>query len=218
MRHLTRLLAVFVVLAASRLPASAQSRSTIGIGGGVDFAHMTQDESFLGSGVGVSGGVQWRLTPATAVEFEVNRAHHVRDLDLHAVVFGPGGRIDVVPYTERWEGNATFAIGSVAHAFGTGTLRPVAWGGGGAMFHDGTRHGPVTPPAVPPGFTMQPGDAASSKQPSTTSFVLDSGAGVDARLGSRAGIRPFVGFRLTGVGGAGPKYIIRGGVRVSFDL
>jgi hypothetical protein len=196
---------------------SAQSRP-IGVTGGLDFARMTDDESFLGSGMGLSGGIQWRLTRATALEIEAGRERHVRDLGFHAVVYDAQGRIDAVPYTQRWEGNSTFVVGSLSHAFGTGTVRPVVWGGGGVMFDDGTERGPVTPPVVPPGFTLQPGDPQSGQDPSATAFVFDGGAGIDSRVSSRVTLRPFAGVRLAGTGETGPKYILRFGVRVAFGL
>jgi hypothetical protein len=196
--------------------ASAQPSGRIGIAGTIDYARMTDDESLLGSGIGAAGSLQWRLSEATGLEVEVGRTRHVRDLNLFAVAHDSQGRFEPVPYTERWEGTATFLVASVAHAFGSGRARPLLWGGGGYMWHGGTRRGPVVAPQPPPGFSLQPGDAQTREGADTSALVADGGFGIDVRVAPRITVRPFAGLRLTSAGQIGPKYIVRTGVRIGF--
>jgi hypothetical protein len=207
--------AIGVVLAASR-PASAQSPGRLGVAGTIEYARMTDDESFLGDGIGGAASVRWRFTEATALEVEAGRTRHVRDLDLFAVAQDTQGRIQPVPYTRRWEGTATFVIASVAHTFGAGRARPVLWGGGGLMYHGGTSRGPLVAPEAPPGFTLQPLGLATEEGASSNALVADGGFGIDIRVAPRMTVRPFAGLRLTSAEQVGPKYIFRTGVRVGF--
>jgi hypothetical protein len=131
------------------------------------------------------------------------------------VAFDSGGRPEPLPYIERWEGTATFVLAVVSHAFGDGRARPVVWGGAGHMSHGGTRRAPLTQPQVPPGFTLQAGDAETRIGGSSRAFLTDGGFGVDVAINDRVTLRPFGGFRLVNTGGFGPKYIIRGGARVA---
>lgn len=217
MKRLARLAAVIAAVAGVPALASAQPAGRFSVAGGVDYARITDDESFLGSGLGVAGTVGWRFTDATSLEVEVGRTRHVRDLDFFAVVHDARGNVDAIPYTQRWQGTATFAIASVAHTFGSGSIRPVVWGGGGLMTHGGTLRGPVVAPQVPPGFTLQPGDAGTAKGGPSHALAIDGGVGVDVRVAPRVMLRPFAGLRLANTGGVGPKYVIRTGVRVGFQ-
>jgi hypothetical protein len=182
-------------------------------GGTVEFAHITEDDGFLGSGPGVSGAVEVRLTDATAVGLEIGAMHHVRDLGFHAVAFDPDGRIEAFPYTERWEGTATFVMATVSHAFGSARARPVVWGGAGVMWHGGTSRGPLTMPAIPPGYTLQGDVGVTREGRSSSGAAVDGGAGVDIDVMERMAVRPFFGLRLVNTENVGPKYIIRVGAR-----
>jgi hypothetical protein len=157
------------------------------------------------------------LTDATSLEVEAGRTRHRRDFDRFAIVRDAQGRTDAVPFTHRWEGTATFVVASVAHAFGSGPVRPVLWGGGGLMRHGGTRRGPVVAPQVPPGFVLQPGDADTRQGARSHGLVADGGFGVDVRVAPRVTLRPFAGLRLTNTDNAGPKYVLRTGLRVGFQ-
>ena len=92
----------------------------------------------------------------------------------------------------------------------------MVWGGAGWMSHGGTRRGPVVAPQVPPGFTLQPGDAETRQGASSKAAVADGGVGVELRVAPRITVRPFAGFRLANTGDGGPKYVIRTGVRIGF--
>src|SRR6476659_3703896 len=108
--------ASFVLLAA---PAAwAQSRPAPSIVGEIEYARITEDDGFLGSGVGAGGGVRFHLTDATSLGVDLSRTHHVRDLGLYAVGFDASGRSEAFPYTQRWEGTATWLLGTLSHAFG----------------------------------------------------------------------------------------------------
>lgn len=209
--------AAAALIAAVPAVASAQPAGRFSVAGTVDYARITDDESFLGSGIGVAGTAGWRFTDATSLEVEIGRMRHVRDLDLFAVVHDARGNVDAIPYTQRWRGTATFAIASVAHTFGSGSIRPVVWGGGGWMTHGGTVRGPVALPQIPPGFTLQPGDADTTRGASSHALTIDGGVGVDIRVAPRVTLRPFAGLRLANTGNFGPKYVMRSGVRVGFQ-
>lgn len=196
--------------------ARAQTGSRFAFAGTLDYARIMDDDSFLGSGIGAAGTLGWRLTDATSLEIEVGRTRHVRDLALHAVVRDAQGRFDGVPYTQRWQGTSTFVLASVGHAFGSGSVRPVIWGGGGWMTDGGTQRGPVALPQVPPGYSLEPGQLDSVRGARATALALDGGAGVDVRVTPRVTVRPFAGLRLAHTGNFGPKYVFRTGVRVGF--
>jgi hypothetical protein len=208
--------ASFLLLLAPSSAAWAQPAGRLTVTGTIEHARITDDESFLGSGLGGGGGVQWRLTDATAIELEIGREHHRRDFETFAVALDAQGRPQPLPYTRRWEGTATFVIASVSHTFGSGPVRPVMWGGGGFMSHGGTRRGPVVAPQVPPGLVLQPGDFDSSDGAGSQALAADGGLGVEVRIAPRISVRPFAGLRLVGTENFGPKYIVRAGVRIGF--
>jgi len=197
-------------------PGSAQPPRWM-LAGAIDYTRLTEDESFLGAGVGASGSVGWRLTEATGIEVEAGLTRHVRDLHFVAVAHDGGGRIQPVPYTERWQGTATFLTASLSHSFGSGRARPMLWGGGGFMWHGGTRRGPVAAPQVPAGLVLQPGDAQTREGAGSRGLAADGGFGVDVRVARRLTLRPFAGLRVVNTGEVGPKYIVRTGIRVGFQ-
>lgn len=210
---LTLLCAAVLLLALPRVSFAQDGRWRVA--GAVEFAHITEDDGFLGSGPGGSGAIEARLTDATSVGVEVGVIHHIRDLGFYAIAFDPGGRIEPFPYTERWEGTATFVMGTLSHAFGSARARPVIWGGVGAMSHGGTARGPRTMPQIPLGYTLQDGDAVPRKGRSSSALATEGGAGLDIDVTARLTLRPFAGLRLVNTGNVGPKYILRAGVRIA---
>jgi len=194
----------------------AQPSGRLSATGTIEYARITEDDGYLGAGFGGAGGLQFRLTDATSVELEVGRERHVRDLGFSAVAYDAQGRPEPFPFTERWEGTATFVLGLVSHTFGSARVRPVVWGGGGLMAHGGTSRGPLTFPQVRPGFTLQPGSLDSRTGRSSTALVVDGGIGADVRLTDRLTVRPFGGLRLANTGNVGPKYIVRSGARIAY--
>lgn len=217
MKNIAIILIAIATLALAPRAGYAQSTGRFTVGGTIDYARMTDDESFLGDGFGGAGSVGWRITDRTALEIEAGRTRHVRDLGLFAVAHDAQGRIEPIPYTQRWQGTATSVLASVAHSFGSGSVRPVLWGGGGLTTHGGTLRGPLSAPQVPAGFTLQPGDAETRRGARTTALTVDGGVGFDVRVAPRVTLRPFAGLRLVNNGNAGPKYVVRTGVRVGFD-
>lgn len=183
--------------------------------GTVEYARITEDDGYLGAGVGGAGGLQFHLTDATSVEVEIGLERHVRDLGFFALARDAQNRIQPVPYTEQWTGTATYVLGLVSHTFGSARARPVIWGGGGLMSHGGTSRGPLTLPEVPPGFTLEPIDTEVRRGRSSKAFAMDGGGGVDIRLAGPVTIRPFAGLRLVNTGNFGPKYVIRTGARIA---
>jgi hypothetical protein len=197
-----------VIVAAGAREAAAQDRSRFGLFGGLEFAQITEDEGRLGGGPGGQAGLSIRLTPATTLDASFGVERHVRNFEFLAA--NPSGpAFPPVPYRLRWSGTPVFAIGRVAHTFGVGTVRPVAWGGGGVMHHGGTRHEITDDGGLP--FTDE---ERLSVGPALTTWVLDGGGGVDVAAGERFTVRPFGGFRLTGAAGFGPKYILRFGADI----
>ena len=194
----------------------AQSNGRVSVMGSIEYASITEDDGYLGAGVGGAGGLQLHLTNATSLEIEIGREHHVRDLGFSAIAYDAQGRFETVPYTERWEGTATFVLGLVSRTFGSSRVRPVIWGGGGLMFHGGTVRGPLTAPQVPPGVRLQPGEAETRRGRRSRAWATDGGGGVDVRVTNRLTVRPFAGLRLVMTGNVGPKYIVRGGARIAF--
>lgn len=216
MKRIAVTAAAIAAIALAPRPGHAQSAGRFSGGGTIEYARITEDDGFLGAGFGGAGHAGWWLTDATALEIEVGRTRHIRDLGLFAVVRDGQGRTEAVPYTQRWEGTATFVVASIAHAFGSGAVRPVVWGGVGAMTHGGTSRGPLTAPQAPPGFSLQPGDGDTRRGASSNGLTLDGGFGFDVRVAPRVTLRPFAGLRLVNTGNVGPKYIVRSGVRVGF--
>jgi hypothetical protein len=92
--------------------------------GSVEYAHITEDDGYLGAGLGGGGGLQLDLTDATSIGVEISRTRHVRDVAFHAVAFDASGRPEAFPFTERWERNATWLFGTISHAFGRARARP----------------------------------------------------------------------------------------------
>ena len=209
-------LAALAAITAVPHSASAQPAGRFSAAGTIEYARITDDESFLGRGAGVAGNAAWWLTGATALEIEAGRTRHVRDLGFFAVARDAQGRTEPIPYTQRWEGTATFVIASVSHTFGAGSVRPVLWGGGGVMSHGGTLRHPLVAPQPPPGFSLQPGDAETHRGARTQALAVDGGFGIDVRVAPRVTLRPFAGVRLANTGNFGPKYVVRSGVRVGF--
>jgi hypothetical protein len=215
------LLLSWVLGVSTPVVAFAQSAGDRVVAATVEYASITEDDGFLGAGMGVAAGLGFRLTPATSVEVEVGVERNVRDLAFHAVAFDAQGHPAGFPFTERWEGTATFLLGSLSRTFGRSRAAPVVWGGGGLMHHGGTTRRPLTQPEIPPGFTLQAEDAAalaaSRRGRATNALVADGGAGVEIRVSDRVTIRPFAALRLANTENVGPKYIIRGGARMAYQ-
>lgn len=174
-----------LVLLAMPPAVAAQPGGRISVVGGIEYAHITEDDGFLGKGLGGSAGIALHLTPATSLEVEVGWERHRRDLGFHAVAFDETGRVDAFPYTARWEGTATFVLGLVSHTFGAARVRPVVWGGGGLMHHGGTSRGPLTLPDIPPGYTLQQDELRAGRGRSSDALAIDGGAGVEIELTDR---------------------------------
>jgi hypothetical protein len=215
MRGMSWFVVSVLVIFAMPPTVAAQPERRISVIGGIEYAHITEDDGFLGKGLGGSAGIALHLTRATSLEVEVGWERHRRDLGFHAVAFDETGRVGAFPYTARWAGTATFVLGLVSHTFGTAKVRPLVWVGGGLMHHGGTSRGPLTLPAVPPGYTLQPDELRAGRGRSSDALTLDGGAGVEIELTDRVGMRPFAGIRLVNTGNVGPKYIVRGGVRLA---
>jgi hypothetical protein len=220
MNRVGALASAFAIVLALPQALLAQPNGRVSVVGTIEHARITEDDGYLGAGFGGAGGLQFHLTDATSVEIEIGQEKHVRDLGFFALAYGSQGRqgpFQAFPYTERWEGTATFVLALISRTFGSARARPVIWGGGGLMSHGGTLRRPLTLPQVPPGLALQPGDEPETRRGSrSNAFAMDGGVGVDVRFTNRITARPFAGLRLVNTGNFGPKYVIRSGARIGF--
>jgi hypothetical protein len=209
-----------VLLLGSPLSSTAQPAGRVSVTGAVEYASITEDDGFLGAGIGGAAGMAIHLTDATSLELEAGWERHARDLGFYAVAFDAQGRPEAFPFTERQKGMATFVLGLVSHSFGSRIVRPVVWSGGGLMHYGGTTAEALTRPAIPPGFTLPSGDAerlaGTRRGPGVNALVFDAGAGAKIRVTDGITATPFAGLRLAGAGNAGPKYIVRMGARLAY--
>jgi hypothetical protein len=214
--HRVAMIVTALLIGGQPSTVSAQSDGRLSVVGAIEHARITEDDAYLGAGFGAMGGLQYHLTEGTSVGVEISRERHRRDFGLFAIAHDAEGRSQVFPYTRRWQGAATFILGVVSHAFGSARARPVIWVGGGMMTHGGTSRGPIAPPQVPAGFTLQAGSVETGRGQRTIAVAADGGVGVEVRLPGRVTAGPFAGVRLVNTGNFGPKYIVRGGVRIGF--
>jgi hypothetical protein len=208
-------LAVVLLILVSGATASFAQDGPWRVTGSAEYARITEDDGFLGAGPGVSGGVEFALTDATTIGVDGGMTRHIRDLGFHAIAFDADGRPVPLAYTLRWEGTARFVMLTVAHAFGTTSIRPVVWSGAGWMSHGGTSSRPLTMPQVPPGYILQDDPGVARQGRGVTAFAFEGGGGIDVEVTPRVTVRPFAALRLANTGNVGPKYIIRSGARVA---
>ena len=78
MKNIAVILTAAAVLALAPRAGYAQSGGRFTVGGTIDYARITDDESFLGSGISGAGNLGWRLTDRTSLEIEAGRTRHVR--------------------------------------------------------------------------------------------------------------------------------------------
>ncbi|MCC7007533.1 MAG: hypothetical protein IT184_01830 [Acidobacteria bacterium] len=213
-------LRIGAVFCAVLLPtlATAQSRDgKLALAGELQWAHITEDEGFLGAGPGGAIGIEYHATASLALGVIVEGVRHVRDLDAAAVAVDPAGRLVPLPYTVRWKGTATFVMTRLSRSFGVAdrTARPLVWGSLGLMRHGGTTRGPIALPNVPAGYSLQPGDLATTEGRSSLASAFEGGGGVSLHVSDGWTLQPFGAFRFVMTGNAGPKYIFRTGVVVA---
>jgi hypothetical protein len=186
----------------------------LGLGSGIDYAHITEDDAFLGDGLGWTARVEWRLTRNTALEFELSRERHLREGEAGTGFLQPDGSFVPYFFRWRWEGTATFLMGTVTRAFGDSRVRPMIWGGGGLLHHPGTVYSTTGLSQLPPETELPPGFEESRQGRGVTAAAIEGGAGAGVRTGDYLVVRPYAALRLANTGNYGPKYIIRSGVRV----
>lgn len=214
-------------LLAQAAAAGAQPANRLGLGGGIEYANITEDDGFLGDGLGWTANVEWRWTRNTAVEFELSRERHVREGRAGTVFAQSDGSLVPYSFTWRWEGTATFLFGTVTRTFGAWRVRPLLFGGGGLMRHPGTMSittdfSPSGEPfALPPDVPAPEAEAAPDpgarlyhRGRGATAAAIEGGGGLAVRAGERLVVRPYAALRLATTGNYGPKYIIRSGLRV----
>lgn len=195
------------VLAGLLVPAAATAaaaQTSLIAGGG--YPTVFDDETFLGRGVLVSGGVARSLTRHLSVEGELSVARHRRNEGYLAA-----------------EGTPLVAAGRLVHAFGgAGSgARPFASVGVALVRSTGT----LTTPSVVAGPDGRPtAGPPASRHWTLTKSGLELGGGVLIRAGERLAFRPEFRWLATGsatVPGAGiqpPIWIARPSMSVMWRI
>lgn len=206
-------LAAFVGVLLAHPSASAQQVGHSGAGRppratvfvSIDYNAQIDDESNLGKGAGISGGVTYRLTRKVSAGVEVVRLAHRRELTYYYVPGHPSEGVVAVHSTLT--GAATYVLGQVTYTFSTSRIQPFVSGQVGMMHYAGT---PWT--AMFPGPGHEP---AARFRTTAGAGGLVGGAKVMLAGGFWAG--PQVGLLLAGTGESGTKAALYGGVRAGYD-
>jgi hypothetical protein len=190
---------LLIVLAAPSLAAA----QTVFVG--VGYPLLWDDETFLGAGVAVSGGVSYPLSRHLEVEGELASARHVRDSGYLAA-----------------EGAAVAGAARIAYLFQQPAARVRLFGsaGVGVIRSAGTLTTPSFVPRV--GGTLVEG-ALTERDWTLTKPAYEFGAGFLVAAGRRLGLRPEL--RWTATSGSSsssvvepPIWMIRAGVAVTWRL
>lgn len=212
-RALGTVVAAFVGVLLAPPSATAQQVGNSGAGRvlratafvSIDYNSQIDDESNLGKGVGITGGVAYGLSRKLSVGIEVVRLAHRRDLTYYDVPGHPSE--GVVAVHSALTGAATYVLGQATYRFSTSRLQPFVSGLAGMMHYSGT-----------PWNAMFPGpghDPAARFRTTAGAFGVVGGAKVMLAGGFWAG--PQVGLLLAGTGESGTKAALYGGVRAGFD-
>jgi hypothetical protein len=184
---LHRLIIVFVgilgLLPAKASWAQSQPDSRLELSGGAGWGSLWDDETLLGRGVPVVGGVGWLIADRVRLSSEVDWLAHSRDAGYLAA-----------------EGDEVSVLGRATYLFGApeSRVRPLAGAGVGFMRSTGR----FTTRSTVPGANGFPMPGPSVETPWTaTRGVFELHAGVRIALHPRAAIRPE--FRWGGSLGSG---------------
>jgi hypothetical protein len=198
---------LFVVLAAaaSAQPPSPSDREPLRLSGGVDWISLWDDETFLGRGPLLHGGVSVSLGASTWLEAELYGGGHRRDAGYLVA-----------------EGTPIGATGRVAYRFGEpgAAARPYISGGFTALH---STAGLTTRSIVvnDRGFPME--GPSTRREWSSTKAAFELGAGLSLRTAGRAAVRPELRWTMTRTGGRDaaplelPLMMIRAGLAVEWS-
>lgn len=190
--------------------------SRVRLTGALEFVHTTADDGGLGRGAGWSGGLEFALTPSTSVGFDAGAERYGRDSRFGVGLTVPGRPVEPYFYDSSSRGTAVYVMARIAHAFTSGSVRPMIFGGVGLM-HDGgstTRLTPA-PGQVIPDSGQVPQFAAEQHGEAVSALASEGGAGFNVRVNTGLSIDPYIGFRFVRTGNAGPKYVVRSGAAVA---
>ena len=189
-----------MVLAGAATAAEAQT-----VLGGAGWTSGWDDETNLGKGVVVSGGVAQPLGRHLSVEGEVSWARHLRDSGYLAA-----------------EGTPLIGTARLAYLFQPPESRARAFASGGLSVVHSTGH--FTTRTILPGPGGFPVDGPSTRSDwSLTKPAFELGGGVSIKSGDRLAFRPEVRWTSTIHDGASspstiepPLWIVRAGVTVEW--
>jgi opacity protein-like surface antigen len=195
-----------VMVMVAMLAAAPDAVQAQTIFGGVGVASLWDDETLLGRGPLVSGGVAWPLGRHAVVEGELAWARHVRDSGYLAVEGTP--LVGTARFAWLFQGPESRA-------------RVFASAGVGVVHSTGT----LTMRSVIPGPDGRPVDGPSERRDwSLTQPSFELGTGVSIRTGQRVSIRPEVRWTTTAADPSArstlepPIWIIRAGVTLEWRM
>ncbi len=212
-RALGTVLAAFVGVLLAPASASAQQDGSFGAGGApratafvsIDYNSQIDDESNIGKGAGISGGVAYRLSRKVSAGVEVVRLAHRRDLTYYDVPGHPSEGVVAVHSTLA--GAATYVLGHVTYRFATSRIQPFVSGQAGMMHYSGTPWGAMFPgPGHDPAARFR-----------TTAGAVGVVGGAKVMLAGAFWAGPQMGLLLAGTGESGTKAALYGGVRAGYD-
>jgi len=192
------------VMVLSAIPARVQAQTVFG---GAGWTSGWDDETNLGKGVVVSGGVAQPLGRHLSVEGEVSWARHLRDSGYLAA-----------------EGTPLIGVARLAYLFQPPKSRGRAFASGGLSVVHSTGH--FTTRTILPGPGGFPVDGPSTRSDwSLTKPAFELGGGVSIKSGDRLAFRPEVRWTSTIHDDASsrstiepPLWILRAGVTVEWRV
>ncbi len=199
--------AVLGWLLASGSAALAQTADTgsVRLFGGAGWLSLWDDETMLGRGVLINGGIALPLAAGLSLEGEIAGAGHTRDAGYLAA-----------------RGTPLLAVGRAAFHFrhSAATARPFASAGVGVLHSTGR----FTTRSIVPDDRGFPVEGPSTHRDwSLTQPALELGAGVSIRSAPRLSIRPEFRWTVTGAGSPGavrtlepPLLMMRAGVTIEW--
>ena len=179
-------ISVALLVVAWLLVAPGAHAQSVAVSGGLGVGQLWDDETMLGRGLDVSGGVSTGLGDHVRVAAEVDWLKHTRTLTYLGV-----------------DGHATSALGRMSYVFGApaSPVRPYAGVGVGLMHSTGTLKTPVVFIAA----NGQPTLSTTVKEStdwSLTQSLWDAHAGLRIAAGRRLVLRPELRWRATFGSGA----------------
>lgn len=175
------------LLAAALLAGSAAQAQTVAVSGGAGLGQLWDDETRLGRGLVVAGGLSTMVRDRLQVGGTVDWLSHERTLTYLGV-----------------DGDAIGVLGRASYVFGPpqASVRPIAGGGLGMLHSTGTLRTPAL--GAPPGPTVP----MTATDWSLTRALWEAHGGLRIAAGPRLTVQPEMRWRSTfGSGGVKPGSI-----------